>query len=140
MDARARTTALLNSANVVSVLEPSTYGSAAIRKSKLLLQDNKIIMNILALHHLANDLFVWIAYFVMLYDMSIIVRVSIISLCVIAVAAGNFLGLTAQNLKYYACTSYEMTGKGVSDDIEMQNGNQVLIGKDNRVEGDKLEV
>ncbi|KAI3876683.1 hypothetical protein MKX03_034192 [Papaver bracteatum] len=115
--ARAHAVVLLNSANVVSVLEPNTYGSTAIKKSKLLLQE-KIIMNILVLLHLVSDGFVCILCFAILYDMNIIVRGLIISLCVIALAVGNFLGLTAQNLIYYVIAGYDnqVVGKRDSDD------------------------
>ncbi|KAI3947281.1 hypothetical protein MKW98_030867, partial [Papaver atlanticum] len=115
--ARAHAVVLLNSANVVSVLEPNTYGSTAIKKSKLLLQE-KIIINILVLLHLVSDGFVGIVCFAILYDMNIIVRGLMISLCVIALAVGNFLGLTAQNLIYYVIAGYDnqVVGKRASDD------------------------
>ncbi|KAI3844115.1 hypothetical protein MKW92_023157 [Papaver armeniacum] len=137
--ARAHTIASWNFANVVSILEPNTYGSTAIKKSKELLQEKVIFKIILLLLHLVTDVFVGIVNLVMLSDMNIRVRVLIISLCAIALAAGNFLGLTAHNLMYYVCTGYDsqVIGKTVSDDCVLERQE---FGKDNRVEGDKLEV
>ncbi|XP_026459964.1 uncharacterized protein LOC113360707 [Papaver somniferum] len=134
--ARAHTVASWSSANVVSVLEPNTYGSAAIEKSKLLLEEKKNIKDILVLLHLGTEVLVCLVQ-AMLCDTNIIARVLIISLCVIALAAGNFLGLTAQNLMYYVCTGYDnqVIGKRVCDYCVLE---KTEFGKDNRA--DKLEV
>ncbi|KAI3849466.1 hypothetical protein MKX03_033758 [Papaver bracteatum] len=117
--ARAHAIASWSCANVVSILEPNTYGSTAINRSKLLLQEKEeIIKNILVLLHLVTDIFIWIVFLVWLYDMNT-GRVLIISLCAIALAAGNFLGLTAQNLIYYVCTGYDI-GKRLCDDCDLR--------------------
>ncbi|KAI3928612.1 hypothetical protein MKW98_024213 [Papaver atlanticum] len=124
---------------MVSVLEPNIYGSADIKKSKQLLQEKKFITGLLVLFYLgAVYEIACIANFVLTLmgnDTNIIVRLLLSSLFVMALAVVNFLGITAQNLKYY---QNQVVGEGVRNEsvIEMQG----FVGNDNRVKGDHLEV
>ncbi|MCL7046337.1 hypothetical protein MKW94_030049 [Papaver nudicaule] len=139
--ARAHNIALLNFAGMVSVLEPNTYGSTAIQKSKRLLQVKYLMKVLLVVHYLGTDFFIRISYLVFVYDdMNIIVKVLFISLCAFALAVGYFLGLAAQNLMYHVCTAYDnqVMGKSICDDecvLEREES-----GKDNRGESDRLEA
>ncbi|XP_026451523.1 uncharacterized protein LOC113351810 [Papaver somniferum] len=128
-----------NFANMVSVLEPNIYGSAAIKKSKQLLQKKKFITGFLVFFYLGTvyeiACIAEVVLTLMGNDANIIVRLLVSSLFVMALAVVNFLGLTAQNLKYY---QNQVVGQGVLNEsvIEMQG----LVGNDNGIEDNLLEV
>ncbi|RZC88783.1 hypothetical protein C5167_031160 [Papaver somniferum] len=127
-----------NFANVVSVVEPDTYGSGAIKKSKKLLWDKKIILAILYLA-VAIDI-VCFGNWVMSHDMNIKARVFVCFSSVMALAVVNFLGLIAQILMYYQNQVIVLNESGLQVNGIVLAKMRRFVRNDNRVEGNQLEV
>ncbi|XP_026413382.1 uncharacterized protein LOC113309186 [Papaver somniferum] len=134
-------TALWHLASVISVTEPNVYGISALKKSReLLRQKTGTTLVIVFCYFACVSLIELNVFLIMDYlPMSCSVRVLLMSLYLIFLMHGNFIGLFVQNALYHGCKSHHnqvidkkvlydhlptttelVTENGVEDDLESQ--------------------